>query len=251
MNKQWLIGLSLLSPFCFAQTLQLDTQGLHQFNIEAGSGDLHVKGETGLNQIQVDAKARYHSGEPLEAENYQLTLAAEKGTALLVAQTNPHISNAYIDVVVRMPANLMLDIADGSGDMQVSDIKAAVKIQDGSGDMRVSRIGGEMHINDGSGDIHITQVAGSIEAKDASGEVRMSEIQGDIHLVDASGGIWIQDVQGDIKLFDSSGGIEVDKVTGLVEVEDGSGDIEVNDAQRFVLKRDGSGDVELSNIRER
>lgn len=54
MNKQWLLGLSLLSPFCFAQTLQLDTQGLHQFNIEAGSGDLQVKGEAGLSQIQVE-----------------------------------------------------------------------------------------------------------------------------------------------------------------------------------------------------
>ncbi len=90
---------------------------------------------------------------------------------------------AYIDVTVAVPKTATLKIDDSSGDMDVSDVQAAI-ITDSSGDQTLERIAGDLDVADSSGEIKIVDVGGGLRLKDSSGDVDVDDVQGDVDVDD-------------------------------------------------------------------
>lgn len=200
----------------FSKQLSVPADGLQQLNIEAGAGVLNVTGVAGLQKIEVDAEIWTYSNNH---SDYQLSLEGFGRNAELVAKTSSragfrvNIGNSKrIDLNVRIPAHLKLNIDDGSGDITISAVDAKVKIEDGSGRLEVKGIGGDLTIDDGSGDIVVDDVAGNVSISDGSGDMYVSNV-GQTLVID-----------------DGSGDIEVFNIHNLKIEESGSGDVSVNDA---------------------
>jgi len=176
-------------------------------SIEAGAGTLSVEGGEADGVVAV-GRACASSAELLD----ELLLTVE--TAGADVRLSAHYpdrrgprrgGSAHIDLVVRVPAGLAVDIGDSSGDIAVG----------------------------GTGDLRIADSSGSIDVRDVSGSVRIA---------DSSGGIEVDDATGDVEITDGSGEIEVRSVGGSVAVRDGSGGIEIERVGEDVLiEADGSG----------
>ncbi len=197
------------------QTLRLSLDDLSQFRIDVGAGKLHVIGDSQLDEIIVEAEIYQNRAN----DNYELSLEKKSSSrAVLIADANTGSgwsnwnNDSWIDLTIRVPASLNLDIDDGSGEIKVMDIN------------------GKLEIDDGSGKIEIQQIAG------------------DVFIDDGSGSIYARDLGGDIEIDDGSGGIKVRNVAGVVTVADGSGSIDVDGAASFVLADDGSGGVDIDNV---
>ncbi len=204
--------------YSLARDLTLPVTAVSLVDIRAGSGDLHVEGMDGLDEIRVEGRVCASDEALLE----DLTISAETDGGTAFIQTNyPDQRDrgwrgwtASIDLVVLVPTGMAVEIDDSSGNMEVR----------GTGDLR---------IDDSSGSIYVEDILGSVEVDDSSG------------------GLDIEGVDGDVRVSDGSGGIDVTDVTGDVIIdEDGSGSIEVRDVgQNFTVRRDGSGGIRHSGVR--
>jgi hypothetical protein len=223
--------LILLASAGFAfeseKTFTLPADGLKALRIDCGAGKLEVAGADGLDRIEVRAviKADGESQSKMEGflkDHVRLSLEKRGDRAVLIANIERHWGlfmgdGAWIDLTVRIPKNLALEIDDGSGDIVVEDVAADVFIDDSSGDIRLARLGGRLEIDDGSGDIDVRDIVGDIGIDDGSGDIEVLKVGGSVKVDDGSGDITIDGVGGDVLIEDAgSGDVRIDNVKGRV-----------------------------------
>lgn len=220
------------------RNLDLDATGLSEIFIDAGAGAMIVSGVEDSDAIVVVATIIVDTGNADEAvevieERLRLTLERDGDRAELKAVFDPgwdRDAAAAVDLEVRVPAQLALEIDDGSGPITVREVSGSVRIDDGSGPIEIAKSGG-VDIDDGSGSIRL-------------------EDTGAVKIDDGSGSITIVRAAGDVYVEDGSGTIDVRGVSGSVTVDDGSGDIEIDDVERdLIIEEDGSGSLRYTNVR--
>lgn len=242
---------SLASPLAMAQSCRysrdinfdVELLGLTRLSIDVGAGELNVTGAQRSDLISVRAVACADSQSRLDdldlrqdRQGDRLEIASETGDSGWASVNWLGSNYAYIDVNISIPAGLVIDIDDGSGDLTLSDVSGDFRIDDGSGGIEIERVTGDVRIDDGSGDIWIQDVTGSVRLEDGSGDMELSNISGDVHVLD-----------------DGSGDIRIETVGGNVTIDDdGSGDIRVRDVRgSFETGDTGSGDVDYSGVEGR
>lgn len=227
------------------QQLSVSANGLTSLNVEAGAGSFKL---TGSDTSEVLAVADiYHP----KGEKPEFTLEVRGSTAYLVAKFPESYSfsgkSPYINVTVTVPQSMMLDLKDGSGDIDIRGLTSDIRVNDGSGNLVIEG-GNQVSINDGSGDLTLTNSAGDVDINDGSGNITVSDISGSADINDGSGDIRVTGVMGNAKIQDGSGNIFVDQTKGKVEITDGSGNINVKNAGGLIIHSDGSGSVNTANI---
>jgi hypothetical protein len=251
MKKIAFFGMMFLFFLAFVQaaesreTLTLPADGLKALAIECGAGSLKVQGQEGLERVEVVAALRLGGADEAELREFRrerVTLKLETigARAVLTARIDDSFDlgklfgggNAVIDLDVRLPRGLDLEVEDGSGDLAIRAIDGRLDLEDGSGDIILERIAGAVGIDDGSGSMAIRGIGGDLEIDDGSG---------DIELEDAGGAVAIED---------GSGSIDIRGATGPVTVDDGSGDIVIDGVEKDVtIEEAGSGGLEIRNVK--
>jgi len=195
--------------------------------IDAGAGSLSLRGAPGTDIIRIEAEI--WQVEP--SDNYTLTLElGEDGSARLVSNTGSGANQDHINLDIRVPASLRLEVNDDSGSMQIAGLAGPLTVEDGSGSIRIENIGADVTIKDGSGSLRVENTGGRLRIEDGSGSITVSN------------------TVGDVTITDDSGSISVTGTAGVVTIRDGSGSISIDGAEDFKLLGDGSGSVELLNI---
>ena len=218
--------------------LTLAASGVRVLDIQAGSGQLPVEGQRGLEEIVVLGQL-CASDEAYLEEMLLEVIDLSDGVVRLETHYPSERSRrgnntASIHLTVLVPLGMNVDIDDSSGDMVVS----------GTGDL---------NIDDSSGSILVEGIDGTVRIDDSSGGIDLRDVSGDVDVDDSSGGIDVFDVRGSVTVRDGSGGIEISEVDRNVLIEsDGSGGIDVsNVAGDFVVERDGNGGIRHSGVEGR
>ncbi|MET0230683.1 MAG: DUF4097 family beta strand repeat-containing protein [Rhodanobacteraceae bacterium] len=244
-----LLALAFLSTQAFAEddcafradrSIDVDAKGLSLFKLDTGAGDLVVEGVAGLSKIEVRGKACASDEKSLAG--IQLVQERQGSTATVGTQIpdNSGLSlfesrYTYMDVHVRMPAGVKLELRDSSGDLEVSGLTNGLDLKDSSGDIKLTDLAGDVSVTDTSGDIEVRKISGNFTV-----------------LSDSSGDITVDDVKGSAVVEeDSSGDISLSHVGGDARVDrDSSGDITFTDVGRdAVVGVDGSGDIAAAGVK--
>ena len=193
--------------------------GAALLRVEAGAGSLRVRGVEGLREVRIRGTACASSADLLDELSVDV---AREGSAVTIETNFPDHDginqSMRIDLVLEVPLGVQAEIADGSGDAEISGL-GATTIDDGSGNLRITDMRGAVAVTDGSGDLDIAGVVGDIMIEDGSGDVDISEIRGTVRVSDGSGGINVRGVRGDfIVPNDGSGGVDWANVDGRVTV---------------------------------
>ncbi len=217
------------------RSLQLDADGLAALELLTRAGDLVVEGDAGLKRIEVHGKACASS----EALLAQIQLSEQRAgnrqsVTTAIPETSGWNARASMDLVVRMPAGLHLQLQDSSGDARISGV-ASLDASDSSGDLNAEGIRGDVSLRDSSGDISISAIAGTVTVvSDSSGDMSIRDVRGDVIVQnDSSGDIHMEEIAGNAQVMsDSSGDIVVRAIGGNFSVDrDTSGDIRSRDVQ--------------------
>lgn len=222
------------------RSLDIDANGLEALRLDTGAGDLDIQGVEGLARIEV--RGRACTSEQARLDGIRLVQSRD-GAIARVATEIPDQGHdwslfgsdyAYMDVRVRMPAGLKLELRDSSGDIDLSGLAGDVDVTDSSGDMELRDLGGNVAISDSSGDIDVRGVKGGVTVR--------SDSSGDIDLVDITGDATIEE--------DSSGDISLRRITGHAQVDrDSSGDIEFDDiGGNAGVRKDSSGEIRADTV---
>jgi DUF4097 and DUF4098 domain-containing protein YvlB len=215
-------------PFEKEQVLRLPAEGLRMLRIDCGSGWLKVSGDAALNEIVVTARitapgiSERRMAEYI-AERVRLSLEKEGDTARLVSEIRWRFrlfsfgENARIDLTIRVPKTLALEIDDGSGSVEIEGLGAGLRLDDGSGSIEIRDVAGDVFVDDGSGGISIRRVGGDVSVDDGSGEIEIEDVLGSVEVDDGSGSIRIDRVEKDATILSAgSGSVRIDNVKGRV-----------------------------------
>lgn len=233
-------GQAVASECEFRRDLEfeVDLAGTELLQIDAKAGYLVINGESGLDRAQVTAVVCASKAAWLD----EIEVESTEGVTARIEVGVPEFETSWfwwnnhyarVDLEIRVPDTLALDIRDSSGSMQLADT-------------------GPLEIRDSSGSIRIERAHGSIELRDSSGSVTFDGVDGDVTIVsDSSGSISGTGVDGNVLVKkDSSGSIRFTRVTGDFIVErDSSGDINAVDVGGdFRVLKDGSGGITHSGV---
>jgi len=202
------------------QQLSLSATQLKSLKTHSEAGSLSIIGSDSVQTITVDAEIYAY-----DADDFTLTLQENGNRAELVAKAsnsnNFQINSAgpKINLTVTVPNNLDLIVDDGSGHIEIKDMKGNIDIDDGSGSINIHG-GNDIIIEDGSGSITVNDTRGDLDIEDGSGEVNVKDIAGAVTIDDGSGSI---NVNGAGSLFieeSGSGGLDIKNVKGTVEIDE-------------------------------
>lgn len=208
----------------------LDAQGAKTLRVLARAGALRITGEPGATTVKVTGKACAHDQETLDAIRLRAT---KTGGELRVEAEMPESFSgigtfyAWLDLELRVPASLAVDVEDTSGLVEIAGI-ASLRLEDSSGAISVRDVPGEVEIRDGSGEIEVTGAGRVVIVDDGSGEIDLRNVKGDVVIrEDGSGAITIHEVGGSVRIDDDgSGSVDVVGVAGDLRVgHKGSGAI--------------------------
>jgi hypothetical protein len=230
-----LIGLILtgLASFAWAdyeeeRELTLASRGIDTLDIDVGAGSLDVTGVSGAEQIRVIARIRLSSSEDKARRTIEsdMTLSLEKDSdiARLKAWFDDGLfgwgDSPHIDLEVEVPDGMHLRVDDGSGSIEISNVRGDIRIDDGSGSLALTDVGGDIDIEDGSGSISVRAAGGDVSINDGSGSITVDGAAGSVTVDDGSGSIDVSDVEEDLIIVDDgSGSVDFSNIAGRVETD--------------------------------
>lgn len=254
--------LLLSSPFAMAgdckfsaeRNVDIDAAGLQGLRIELGSSDLNVQGDSAATRIEV--RGRACASEQAWLDELQIEQSRQDNKAVVkTAQRPSHFgfgrSYAYIDYVIRVPANLAIEVNSGSGDTRAANI-ASLDYRSGSGDLNLDRVPGPVSVTVGSGDVVASHLGGFKLGHAGSGDMRISDVQSDVTIGHVgSGDLTFSNVRGSVRADSiGSGDFVADNIGGDVYVGSiGSGDVTVRTITgNLTVRSAGSGTVHHSGV---
>lgn len=162
--------------------------------------------------------------------------------------------NSKIDLIVKVPKGIELEVYDGSGKVEVRQITNDLYIEDNSGNIVIEQVSGKMKIVDAAGKITLRDLKNDVTVHDQGGKLWMENIQGNVDIKDTSGDLTVQNIQGNLSIKDTSGKIIVKNVSKALKISDQSGRIEINEVatsnpEEIVEINDNSGHIYLTNVK--
>jgi DUF4097 and DUF4098 domain-containing protein YvlB len=224
------------------RSARVDARGASRIVIIAKSGWLRVEGKDGTTEVVAEGTARAPRQDLLS----QITLTGTRqGDVVRIEVDIPDVKHwdsnwdngPSLDLTVTLPRNIpvevedssgelrvmgtaALDLDDGSGQIEISDIGGALRVRDGSGSLEIQNVRGDVTIDDGSGEIDLRDVTGSVTLRDGSGSITARGVSGSVNVErDGSGGIRVVDVGGDLTVNRGKRGVSYSGVKGRVRVE--------------------------------
>jgi Putative adhesin len=244
--------------FTAERNFDIDPAGLQSLALKLGSSDAVVEGVAGLTKIEVRGKACASQEDWLAG----LTVSQSRsGDSATVAPEQTHHSGnwfgssyAYVDLHIRMPAKLALQIRSASGDADVSEV-AALDFHGSSGDLKARHIAGNVTLQVSSGDVIVEDVGGIDLPSSSSGDIKVSQVHGavkvgrvgsgDLRFVDVHDGVAVEAI--------GSGDVTVERIGGDVRIgKIGSGDVNADGVGgNFTVVSGGNGDIHPHNVKGR
>ncbi len=252
--------------------LELPTSGITNFKIQAGAGELEIS-QSNLPLITVEAEVGVYASneskvDEILSEELDLSLEKKAGQAHLRSYiafdddqdrgfTPFEFFKApyrFINLKIKVPAGISLDIDDQGGDIVLAGLTNDVKLNDNSGYIYCNNTNGSLTISDNSGDIFLKNINQDIASipniviDDNSGEIKIINARGNIRLDDTSGGIYLENIKGNARIDDTSDDIRVFDLDGDLEIDDNSGDINGRNIGGHAIISDNSGDIILRKV---
>ncbi len=225
-------ALAVHKPYEENRTFELYIEDATTFVLDCGAGNLTIQGIKGLDRIELTAHIRIDAIKKHQIANYlerDLELSLEQQGNQVVLKSHFHqpksflsffFGNNYaggVNLVLKVPNNLILNIEDGSGDISISDMENNINLIDGSSNIEIFNCYGNLEIVDGSGEILVTNYTGDVKINDGSDAMYLYSINGNVEIIDGSGAININNVEKNVRIIEAgSGGVTIENVKGEI-----------------------------------
>lgn len=233
-------------------TRQLPAAGLQLLDLSARAGELKIEGSA-RDDIRLTARLCSNEADALARMD---VVDERNGDTLRIRVQIPWDEDdfdpryAYIDLSLQVPEQLLIDLRDSSGDIDIR--RASIRhLQDSSGAIELEDGRTDLTLLDTSGEIRIKRHRGSVTITDSSGDMHGEDIQGEVHVLsDSSGDIDFRKISGAVTIDrDSSGDIDLREVASVRIGSDSSGNIDVRHARGNVdIDEDGSGNIDVTQV---
>jgi len=148
-------------------------------------GDVTVTGSSSDDQVHVNVHTQTYGWKESDIErktkDLQPTFSSDGG--VLKLNINP-VDGGEADLTITVPHSAPLTVQADHGDVNVSEMGAAVTISANHGDVDVSGIDGSvtLHMNDDDGSVTLHSIHGGTSVQGHSGDIDISDVTGGLTL---------------------------------------------------------------------
>lgn len=233
-----------------SHTKEVAVDGAKSLRLDGWTGSLTIRGKEGATVVHAEGKACSSDAKLLD----QISLKAEKsGDAINLQVVHPDrigMVNAYMDLTIDLPANMIATVDKNSGSVLIENI-AGLDVTKGSGDLEVRTIKGDLRVKTNSGSAKVTDVTGATTYEGGSGDLVLRNLKDKVTIQDKNSGTFTaEDLGGDFEAYEiGSGDMTLVKVAGTVNLHNkNSGTVRVEGASAFTGGRIGSGDLTIKQV---
>jgi hypothetical protein len=159
-------------------------------------------------------------------------------------------TRAYADVRVLVPASHRVEVHQGVGRVQVTNLNGQLKVEAAAASVRAQGMRGYLEVEVGSGAVEVRDAQGDLSISTGSGAVTLAAVRGEkVDVETGSGAVTASDIRAQEFIVDvGSGAVHAAGISAReVSVETGSGGVELAlsaDAQNVTIET-GSGGATL------
>lgn len=169
--KLALIGSLLGSqPSLAGEDLTFAANGIHTIDIDNQDGNIRIEGaQTSAFQLTLNK---------LIYKNCELIAERKEGRLVVSSQSKSKIfgrETCKLDIIIKAPKQIDLDIKLGSGDVNVTTIQGKFNFKVGGGDIVLTDTEiSHLELRSGAGDVSVTGYIGSGDLKVGAGNIDLS-----------------------------------------------------------------------------
>lgn len=242
------------SPFIFfgssemrEVSLPLDVAPGKTLRVENPAGDVRIFGGEAIGSVSARATLRGHDADEARAKAEQYTLVVEESDHFVLIK-QPDVTGLSVDLEIRISGNSPVEVRCQSGDIEVNQCTAGVRLNGSSGDIRMNDVQGAIDISTQSGDVSILDaVATAINIEGKSGDITLENAKGNVNIRTSSGSVRLQRASGKTISIEAVSG---DVIVGANEPVDGTVNVRTVNGNANVSMPDGANcRVALSTLR--
>lgn len=211
--------------------LPFDITAGKTLRIENASGDVKVFGGAASAILIANATIRGKDSEDAKEKASTYTPVIEESDHSVVIR-QPDVSGMNVDIEVRIPTGVQVDVRCESGDISVDATQSGVRIDGKSGDIRLTGLDGSIDVDTSSGDVWISDSKStSLSLEGKSGDVKIEKVKGNISIRTSAGDVHLTEVAGrTISIEAVSGDVHLDvnePVEGSINIRTVNGNTRV------------------------
>lgn len=228
-------------------SLPLTVSADKRLRIENPCGDVRVLGRAESGTVLAEARVRGGTVDEARARAQEYTVIIEESDSVVTIR-QPDVSGLAVDLTIRLPEAVAVEIRTEMGDIHVLDNPAGVRISSRAGDVKIRGANGAVEVSADSGDVALEDVESpSVTLETKSGDLSLKSVRGNINARTAAGDITVKESFGKVVALETvSGDVHVDliePVTQSLNVRTVSGDVAID------LPDGGDCRVSLSSLR--
>ncbi|MEP0766724.1 MAG: DUF4097 family beta strand repeat protein [Fimbriimonadia bacterium] len=230
------------------QELELDIEPGATLRFDLPNGDVKVIGGSSDPKVVARAEIRGKDEEETRRRADAWTLLLEQtGDEAVLKIPGQGSGTVHTDLEVYVPAGVKLDVKTASGDVEIRNTRAAVKLTTHSGNCSISGAADRLTVVATSGDVSVKEFDGTqMTVETRSGDISLNEVHANINVRTASGDLSLNKVTGDAISAEAISG-DVDVV--FAEPFDGACNLRAVNGDIHIAAPDGSScRVILSSI---
>jgi len=160
-------------------SLQVDASEVNRVDLDVNAGDIRL---VGVSDDHVSIRVK----EIDVSENCEVSLEHKGSTVELTAHIERHLLREHceLDVEIRLPASVPVNLALGAGDVDLEDLGSALRASVGAGSVEGRIRGEQVILATGAGDIEIAGLVSTVRARTGAGNIELQfdkAPQGTIH----------------------------------------------------------------------
>ncbi|MCX7745804.1 MAG: hypothetical protein N2645_02790 [Clostridia bacterium] len=239
----------------FKKNIILDTHGKDKFVIDSSRGNIKIiKGMS--NKIEVDANIIIKNNDEAYAKTVADALIElnESDDLRLISKAEQYsnnqnkIQNIRMNIIIKVPEKMNLEIANKFGDLNVEGIIAAAKINNAHGNVEVRYMGGDLSVENAYGNIKIDNIKGKTEINNQNGSTEVKRIGSSLLIRNAFGEVKVEDVKGNADVSNSNSPIYIKQVDGDVILDSEYSEIVLSNIKGSVKAKGNNGNITAKNM---
>ncbi len=172
--------------------------------------------------------------------------ATRSGSVVTVRPEDRKARGHDVDLVLRLPAWVTLEISGRSLDVRVAGVEGGVTVRNVSGDVRLDRVAGAVSVQTVEGEIGVYGARGPVTAHSRGDDVTLSDVTGDVDAATGDGDLRLEDIRASTLRAETLDG---DVFFSGTLARDGSYQISVHDGDAtLVLPEDSNASVTVSTF---
>lgn len=244
------------------KTLKVDTEKPVTLSVNDDAGDVSiVGGDVEAVEVQI-LKTGYGSNDARAEEalkNIKYDIKQNGNTITITYKLSGRQTREVntIDLIITVPTETLVEVDNGFGVVDISDLKGNVDISGDFGDVTVKNIDGALSVENSSGEIRVSNVdAGSenVRIEADFGKITLEKVNAkDVNINSSSGAITLNNVRATGDFFSKSdfGSVTFENGSAAsVTIESSSGKVDitkVNIRGALAITND-FGDIELNQV---